>query len=60
VDFDPVASKISGSVVVAAGNGRAMTDSKRQAHSDVAQMVLQVKTADAVVEENPEPQVNVV
>jgi hypothetical protein len=40
--------------------GRAMTDSKRQAHSNVVQMVLQVETGDAVVAEKPEPQVNVV
>jgi hypothetical protein len=29
-----------------------MTDSKRQAHSNVVQMVLQTETADAAVEEN--------
>jgi integrase len=40
--------------------GRAMTDSKRQAHSNVVQMVLQVETADAVVEEKPESLVNMV
>jgi integrase len=40
--------------------GRAMTDSKRQAHSNVIQMVLQVETADAVVEEKPESLVNMV
>ncbi len=40
--------------------GRAMTDSKRQAHSNVVQMALQVETADAVAEENREPQVNLV
>jgi hypothetical protein len=40
--------------------GRAVTDSKRQAHSNVVQMVLQAETADTVVEENPKPQANVV
>ena len=40
--------------------GRAMTDSKRQAHNNVVQMVLQVETADTSAEENPESHVNVV
>ena len=40
--------------------GRAMTDSKRQAHSNVVQMVLQVETADTTMEEKPESPVNVV
>ena len=40
--------------------GRAMTDSKRQAHNNVVQMVLQVETADTAVEEKPESLVNMV
>jgi len=40
--------------------GRPMTDSKKQAHSNVVQMVLQVGTADTAVEEKPESPVNVV
>jgi integrase len=40
--------------------GRAMTDSKRQAHNNVVQMVLQLETADASAEENPKSHVNVV
>ncbi len=40
--------------------GRAMTDSKRQAHSNVVQMVLQVETADAAIEEKAESLVNAV
>ncbi len=40
--------------------GRAMTESKRQAHNNVVQMVLQVETADTSAEENPESHVNVV
>jgi hypothetical protein len=37
-----------------------MTDSKRQAHSNVVQMVLQVETADTVIKEKTESPVNVV
>ena len=37
-----------------------MTDSKRQAHSNVIQMVLQAETADTAVEEKPESLVNMV
>jgi hypothetical protein len=34
--------------------GRAMTDSKRQAYSNVVQMVLQVEAADAAIQQkNP-------
>ncbi len=40
--------------------GRVMTDSKRLAHENVVQMVLQVKTAEPAVEENPKPKANVV
>jgi integrase len=40
--------------------GRAMTDSKRQAHNNVVQMVLQVEMADTSAEENPKSAVNVV
>ena len=41
--------------------GRAMTDSKRQAHSKVVQMVLQVEIGgNSPLEENPESRVNVV
>ena len=43
--------------------GRAMTDSKRQAHNNVVQMILKVgpqKTTTALTAENPEPVANVV
>lgn len=40
--------------------GRAMTDSKRQAHNNVVQMVLQVETAAPAIEEKPKSLVNVV
>jgi hypothetical protein len=40
--------------------GRAMTESKRQAHSNVVQMVLQVETADTATEEKPKSPVNMV
>ncbi len=40
--------------------GRAMTDSKRQAHSNVVQMVLQAETADSATEEKTESLVTMV
>jgi integrase len=40
--------------------GRVMTDSKRLAHENVVQMVLQVKTAEAAVAEDPKPKAKVV
>jgi integrase len=40
--------------------GRVMTDSKRLAHENVVQMVLQVKTAEAAVAEDPKPNAKVV
>lgn len=40
--------------------GRVMTDSKRLAQENVVQMVLQVKTAEAAVEEDPKLKANVV
>jgi hypothetical protein len=40
--------------------GRAMTESKRQAHSNVVQMVLQAETVDTAIEEKPKSLVNVV